>query len=256
MKLVAPHPALAPFVRGFMVVEVREETTRVRLPEVGLVLGVRDRGAADLLDEGGASRLPAAVLSGMTSKARLMRTSPGGRITLALFRPGGAAAFFPQPLHELFGQSQPLVDLAPRAEVDRLRMRVAEARDDAGRVAVVEDMLLGRLRQLAGVDPVVAAAVRTLEEARGSLRISALARRLAISQDPLEKRFRRVVGATPKQLGSLLRLRHALEIWRPGASLAEVARRAGYFDQSHFSRELRAVTGQPPGRFFRAGVPL
>jgi AraC-like DNA-binding protein len=27
---------------------------------------------------------------------------------------------------------------------------------------------------------------------------------------------------------------------------------AGYYDQAHFTRELRAVTGAPPGRFFGA----
>ncbi|MDC0678266.1 helix-turn-helix domain-containing protein [Sorangium atrum] len=253
MKLVAPSAALAPFVRAFMLVEVDEETTHLRLPELGLVLGVRDRGAASVLDGESASRLPDAMLSGMTSTARLMRTSARGRITLALFRPGGAAAFFPQPLHELFGQTSTLLDLVPRADVERLSTRIAEASDDATRVAALESMLLERC-QTAVLDPVVAAAVRALEEARGAVRIGALARHLGISQDPLEKRFRRAVGATPKQLASLLRLRHALEAWRPGSSLAELAQQAGYFDQSHFTRELRAVTGQPPGRFLRSSA--
>jgi methylphosphotriester-DNA--protein-cysteine methyltransferase len=251
MKLVAPSPALAPFVRAFMLVQVDEETKHLRLPELGLVLGVRDRGAASVLEGGSASRLPDALLSGMTSTARLMHTSAGGRITLALFRPGGAAAFFPQPLHELFGQTAALLDLLPRANVERLSARVAEASDDDARVAALEEMLLPRARTAAR-DPVVAAAVRALEESRGRLRISDLARRLAISPDPLEKRFRRAVGATPKQLASLLRLRHALEAWKPGVSLAALAQRAGYFDQSHFSREVRAVTGQSPGRFLRS----
>lgn len=253
MRLVAPSPALAPFVRAFMLVEVETETTHVRLPELGLVLGVRDRGAASVLVDGAAARLPDAMLSGMTSTARLMRTSAGGRIALAMFRPGGAAAFFREPLHQIFGQTAPLNDLFPRAGVERVRARVAEARDDAARVAAIEALLLAQPWP-AAPDPVVAAAVRALEQSRGALPIRVLARRLGISQDPLEKRFRRAVGATPKQLASLLRLRHAIDSWRPGASLAELAQRAGYFDQSHFSRELRAVTGEPPGRFLRAGI--
>jgi methylphosphotriester-DNA--protein-cysteine methyltransferase len=253
MRLVAPSPALAPFVRGFMLVEVETELTHVRLPEPGLVLGVRDRGAASVLADGGATRLPDAMLAGMTTTARLMRTTAGGRVTLAMFRPGGAAAFFPQPLHELFGHTATLNDLVPCADVERVRARVAEAADDAARVAAVEELLLARRLSVAP-DSIVGAAVLALEEARGALPVRTLAKRLGISQDPLEKRFRRAVGATPKQLASLLRLRHAIESWRPGASLAELAQTAGYFDQSHFSRELRAATGEPPGRFLRAGL--
>ena len=41
MKVYPPSAALAPFVREFMVVDVQDETTRLRLPEPGLVLGVR-----------------------------------------------------------------------------------------------------------------------------------------------------------------------------------------------------------------------
>jgi AraC-like DNA-binding protein len=252
MRFVAPSAVLAPFVSAFMLVEVAEETTHVRLPEVGLVLGVRDRGTARVVRDGADERLPDALLSGMTSTARLMRTSAGGRITLAMFRPGGAAAFFPDSLHELFGRTAALDDLIPRPEVERVRARVAEARDDAERIATLESLLLGRLRS--ETDLVVAAAVRALEETRGALPIRALAKRLGISQDPLEKRFRRAVGSTPKQLASLLRLRHAIASWKPGVSLAELAQQAGYFDQSHFSRELRSVTGEPPRRFLKTGV--
>ena len=72
---------------------------------------------------------------------------------------------------------------------------------------------------------------------------------LDLAQDSLEKRFRRAVGATPKQLATLLRLRGALRGYAPGASLTELALAAGYYDQSHFIRNVRAATGDAPRRF-------
>jgi len=36
-------------------------------------------------------------------------------------------------------------------------------------------------------------------------------------------------------------------------SWSRLALAAGYFDQSHFIREFRSVTGEAPERFFRAG---
>jgi AraC-like DNA-binding protein len=163
-------------------------------------------------------------------------------------RPGGAAPFVSEPLHELLGRTVALEDLLPHDEVERLRGQVSEAAGDRA----LDAFLVCRLGTRP-LDPVVAAAVRVIEEARGAIPIRALAKSLGISQDPLEKRFRRVVGASPKQLASLLRLRGAIDAYRPGLPLTRLAQDAGYFDQSHFIRALRAATGDSPGRFLRGG---
>jgi AraC-like DNA-binding protein len=239
-------------VREFMLVEVRDETTRVRLPEPGLVLGVRYRGSASVLAGNEVEReLPDTSLYGMSITARRMRTARGSGIVLALFHPGGAAQFFSEPMHELFGATVALDELLSRRDVDRVRSRVREASDDGERIAALEAFLVSRLRPRPP-DPVVAAALHAIGQQRGAVQIGALARKLGISQDPLEKRFRRSVGASPKQFASLVRLRSAIDAYRPGALLSRLALEAGYFDQSHFSRELRAATGQAPGRFLRA----
>jgi methylphosphotriester-DNA--protein-cysteine methyltransferase len=253
MISVAPSPWLAPYVRDFMLVDVQHETLGVRLPELGLVLGVRHRGSATLLAGATETRLPDVTITGMRTTVRRMRTAAGGGIILARFHPGGAAQFFTQPLHQLFGATAALDDLLPHDDVIRLQAQVAEATADRARVAAFEAFLLSRLRP-EPPDPVVAAAVRAIADARGAVQIRTLARALGISQDPLEKRFRRAVGASPKQLASLLRVRQAIDSYRPGTPLTRVALDAGYFDQSHFNRELRAVTGEPPGRFLRAGA--
>jgi transcriptional regulator GlxA family with amidase domain len=247
MRIVAPSARLAPFVRDFMLVEVGEAITRTRLPELGLVLGVRYRGSASLLSGASSARMPDAVVTGIQRKARRMRTSAGGAIVLARFRPGGASQFFDRPMHELFGETVALEDLVPRSDVARAHEQIVLATSDAERVRALEALLLSRMRPKTP-DPIVAAAVRAITESR-SLSIRALARSLAISQDPLEKRFRRVVGASPKQLVSLLRLRRAIDAYRPGVPLIEIALTAGYYDQSHFNRAFRAATGQAPKRF-------
>ncbi len=237
-----------------MVVEAAQEMTRLRLPEPGLVLGIRYRGAAEQVGPTGLreSRLPDASLAGMTASARRMRTSTGGAVVLARFRPGGAAQFFAQPLHEVFGETVALDALVPPGEVSRLQERMMEAGGDAQRLALMQAFLAERLRPTEP-DRLVSAAVKAISDAHGAVRVAELARRLATSQDPFEKRFRRVVGASPKQFASLVRALHALASYRPGISMATLAAEAGYFDESHLSRELRGFTGSAPGRFFRSG---
>jgi AraC-like DNA-binding protein len=246
---IRPGARLAPHVDRFVIVESPVEATRVLLPEAGLVLGVRYAGASSVIDGERVTRLADIVLTGVLGAARTMRTHAGGGIVLAMFRPTGAARFFKAPLHELFGSTVGLDALVARAEVERLGNVLTAARDHAGRVAVLEGFLTARLDDDGG-DPIATAAVRAIEAARGSLRIASLADGLGISQDPLEKRFRRAVGASPKQLAQLCRIKHAIGLGQRGATWSRVAHEAGYADQSHFNREFRAVTGSSPTRFF------
>lgn len=250
MTTFPPSARLAPFVDRFTIVESAHETTRVLLPERGLVLGVRYAGAATQIDGDRAVRLANAALTGLRLSARTMRTHTGSGIVLAQFRIAGAARFFAVPLHELFGITVPLDALVRRGEVERLGERIAAQPDHARRVAVLEQFLLARMSDAAS-DPIATAAAAAIEGVRGSLRIAALAEELGIRQDPLEKRFRRAIGASPKQLASILRVRHAIDLGKTGASWSRVAHAVGYFDQSHFIREFRALLGEPPTRFFR-----
>jgi AraC-like DNA-binding protein len=252
MTTLAPSERLAPLVRTFTVVEASEETTRLLIPDTGIVLGFRYRGSASLLEGDSAIRMPDVALTAMRDTARRMCTSAGGGIILATFHEGTAAQIFAQPLHELFGATVPLEQLIPRAQIEPVAAAITRASGHAERVALFEQFLLAR-RLPQAPDQVVASAVRAIRAARGATRIGELAQALDLGQDRLEKRFRRAVGATPKQLASLLRLRHAIASYRPGASLTSLSVDAGYFDQSHFIRELRSVTGQPPLRFFRTG---
>jgi len=249
---IRPSARLAPFVDRFVIVESGDEITRTLLPETGLILGVRYSGAASLIQEGRATRVPDATLTGILGTARRMRTHAGGGIVLAQFRPAGAAPFFRAPLDELFGAHAPLEAILSRAGVQRLGEKMFRRPDHAGRIAVLEEFLLSRMHTN-GTDPIAGAAVQAIGASHGSLRISHLARQLGISQDPLEKRFRRAIGTSPKHLASIVRVRHAIALAERGTSLSRVAHDAGYYDQSHFIRDFRAITGDSPTRFFRAG---
>jgi len=272
ITVIAPSERLAPFVRRFTVIETEADATRALLPEQGLMLGIRFIGSATLLGSaedpaagvaargsspgieasiaaGRAIRMPDATLTGIVGAARRMRTSAGSAV-FAAFRETGAARFFAAPLHELFGRTLALDEVVPRADVARVQECMAGAADHPRRIALLEEFLLSRLLP-GGADRVADAAVAAIRRAHGSLRISQLARELGISQDPLEKRFRRTVGTSPKQLASLVRLRRVIDAQRAGASWSRLAIEAGYFDQSHFNREFRAVTGEAPRQFFR-----
>jgi len=255
MKVISYAPAeqLAPFVRELLIVETHDETTRVLLPDTALFAGIRYSGSATQLNAVEPAPLPDATIAGLQLTARHMRTSARGGMILAAFREGGAAEFLAEPLHELHAQTRPLDELFPHSVIERLQSQIVEASGHARRVAIFEEFLLAR-RRPTSPDAIVAEAVRVIRRTHGNLRIDALARHLGVSRDPLEKRFRRAVGASPKQFASILRLRHVVQALQSGVGLTRASIDAGYFDQAHFNRHFRSVFGEAPGRFFGDGA--
>jgi AraC-like DNA-binding protein len=240
---IAPSPALRPYLRRFEIVETRAPISRVLFPETGLVLGVRFAGESAV--DGSPVPTGAALLTGLRVKARRMETAGGSGVVVAKFTETGAAAFLDLPLHELFGAVVPLEELLSALAVERLVEEVRCASTSSERVAAMERFLASRLRPRP--DPLVSRAARALRESRGSARIAPLARDLGVSQEVLEKRFRRQLGATPKQFASILRFRRAIEVHRSARDLGALAQEAGYYDQAHFNRQFRFVTGSAPG---------
>lgn len=246
----APSEPLAPFVRVFEVLETDAPMLRSLVPEPGLILAFRYAGSASLVESGVAHRVPDQALTGVRRTARRMFTPAGGGLVLAKFRGAGAGAFFDLPLHHLFGETVDLAALADPGAIRATADRLGAARDHQARVAAVEAFLLAlRTRRAWPGDPLVDAALRSLKTDPAALRVGALARQLGLSVDSLEKRFRRVAGASPKQLAAILRLRRAIAAHRPGLSLTRLAQDAGYYDQPHFIRQVVAAVGEPPKAF-------
>jgi len=246
-----PSAQIRPFVRAIRVIESDTALVAAPLPEPGLVLGVRYGGRARLVEDGAARALPAALLTGIKPALRRIHTEAGGGLVLAVFEAGGAARFFDGSLYELFGEIVDLVDLTTRQEIDRLQTRLAEARTRAARAALLDAYLCSRPGERPA-DTLVLAAASAIRASAGTLRITSLSERLGLSVDRFEKRFRHAVGASPKQLASIVRFRHALASYTPGLRLTQLAHDAGYFDQSHLIREFRAFTGLTPREFLRS----
>jgi len=101
------------------------------------------------------------------------------------------------------------------------------------------------------VPPSVTRAMRYIQEHfTEDITLEDLARAAYCSPFHLSRRFKRTTGMTPFQHLMQLRVEHARHLVTAGAgehSLADVARAAGFADQSHLTRQMKRVLGVTPG---------
>lgn len=244
-----PTDWLRPFVRTFLIIESEDGIANRVLPDTAMVMAFRYKG---LVLNGQEQRNPlsSSVLTGLQHSSRLLTYANHTATLLVLFREGGAAAFFREPLYELFGGSLPLDALMPARKLAEVEDRLAGANDNRERISIIEQFLHSKLKW-PSPDPLLIHAVATIQADQGSTVIHQLAQSLHISQDAFEKRFRRAVGTTPKQFARIIRFRHLIRIYKPGQHLTDLAYEGNYFDQAHFIKDFRSFTGQTPQDFFR-----
>jgi AraC-like DNA-binding protein len=244
-----PVATLQPFIKAFMIIESEHDLQNYILPDTAVVMAFRLKGSVVASDYG---TLPSAVLAGLRKTFRLLRYEGNTANLLVVFQEDGAAAFFKEPLHELFGESVPLDNLIRRQQIADVTEQLSEAPDHNTRIDIIQHLLLA-CRKQSQPDLLVHEAVQMIRHAAGNLRVKHLMQELHISQDAFEKRFRKSTGATPKQFASIVRLRGLISR-ADDTTLTEMAYNAGYFDQAHFIKDFKSFTGKTPGEFYRSAV--
>ncbi|MCC3296191.1 helix-turn-helix domain-containing protein [Arthrobacter caoxuetaonis] len=143
------------------------------------------------------------------------------------------------------------------AEKIRNLMQADPRSADAHRAA--QDVVEGRVASLGHPDDgaVLAGRVVSMVEDPLIASVADLCEALDLPERKLQRLCSGFLGVSPRWLIRQRRLHEAGERLRNGGSLADLATRLGYTDQSHFSRDFRAATGWPPGLFARMakGMP-
>lgn len=250
IKHYIPAAALKPFIRNYLVIACEEPQVNRLLPDTNLTLAFRYKGdVEDLTAEPGI--LPLTLLAGLRKSPRKVRYAADSGNVLVIFREAGAAAFFRHPLQELFEAGVSLDHFIPASVLSVIEEQLAGAQDASARVAVVEQFLLSRL-QPGTSDRLISTALEQIQVARGQLKIRELAAALYISQDAFEKRFRKIIGTSPKQFCSIVRMKAITAGSTAGKTFTDIALSAGYADQAHFNKDFKLFTGQAPTDFFSA----
>jgi AraC-like DNA-binding protein len=173
-------------------------------------------------------------IAGPDTTAQLGTAAPGSRFFALRFAVGTGAGVLGLPADELTDRQVPLDAVCAGAEVRRL----AEAADP---IAALEAFALRRWQD---PDP---AMVAVAAGARAGRPVGAIADRCGLSPRHLQRRCRSTFGYGPKTLARIMRLQTAVALARAGRPFADVSVTAGYADQAHLSRDVKALAGVPLG---------
>lgn len=246
-----PCERLRPYIRHLAISETDGAGEYPILPSTALVIGFQYAGKLAYVQDGDAQLLAPAGITGLLDGYRLFRNGPATGSVLVAFREMGLAAFVRQPAHELFDLSVSLEHLFSRQSITDTQERLAEALDDRARLEVVERFLLDQLRP-AATDRLVSGALAAIHRSGGGVRIGELARELHTSQSPLEKRFRRYVGASPKKFAGIVRLRKMIAALESGRGYLDAMDYLDdYYDQAHFIKDFKRFTALTPEEYLR-----
>jgi AraC-like DNA-binding protein len=169
------------------------------------------------------------------------------------FKPWGAAPFLPMPAAELRDRPVTLEEVWGRPTVAELRDRLAGAPGPQEMLTMLEDQLMRLLCETAGL-ALVRHTSSVIAAAAGAVAIRDLSVATGVSSTQLARRFKDIIGITPKRLARTYRFAAGVRAIDPTGPVdwLEVAGRAGYYDQAHFGNDFRAFTGLTPTRYLDA----
>ncbi|WP_259065134.1 helix-turn-helix domain-containing protein [Mucilaginibacter sp. X4EP1] len=255
MWIVEPSSRLSPYIKAFMVIESDDILVNRLLPDTSIVLAIRYKGTVHYKKEHEGTNLPVFSISGLRKTARLVQYGKDTGNILVQFKEAGAAAFLKSPVHELFESNLALNHFFNISELEELEEQIHHTETIDQKIKIVEQFLIARLRYQKP-DLLVAASIQKIHAAKGLLRMKQLADSLYISTDAFEKRFRKLVGTTPKQFAAIVRMNSVIAQGHLDEPLVNSALNAGFFDQSHFIKDFKTFTGQTPTEFFGSTAKL
>nr|WP_294470436.1 helix-turn-helix domain-containing protein [uncultured Bacteroides sp.] len=193
----------------------------------------------------------------MTKYSELVTYAESVHMFGVRFLPCGLYCFARLPLHEFANLRLCTSDVSSvfdEAFVERL----CEEIHVKGRIRIVEEYLLSYLaRNYQPTDAHIASAVTAINHSGGKQPVSSLMDAVCLCQRHFERKFKQYTGFTPKEYSRIIKFKNAINLLRSSTSpnLLTIAVEAGYYDLSHFSKEIKTLSGNTPASFLSLTVP-
>ena len=186
---------------------------------------------------------PQAFVGGLHNNAYRLRFSDRGVAFGVRFLAGSFANFTSMPVHFLKNQLLNPAELWGK-EGQLWVNGVLTATNHQHRILLSENFLKKQFRSLSQFPSL--SICKYIQQEKGHIQIRQLATRFHFSSARFRQLFNERVGISPKGYCRIQRIKYALQQQPLETSLTNWAYQLGYFDQAHFSNDIKQITGLSP----------
>ncbi|MCP4136046.1 MAG: AraC family transcriptional regulator [bacterium] len=168
-----------------------------------------------------------------------------------LFKPAGASALLPFRLSEIVNFSLDLDDIFSN-QGDRLLNRLTEAGSSLEKIGVIEQFLMGIIKREHRKDYyLMEGIIDEINGSYGQVTVDDLCFAFDLNAKSIERKFSEYIGVPPKTFLRIVRFQSVLQKYNSfHGSLTSLGYECGYYDQSHFIKDVKSFTGHSPKNFF------
>jgi AraC-like DNA-binding protein len=184
------------------------------------------------------------------SRSILIKSTGDVKLFGVRFHPAGAFPLVRFTLSEITDRIVDFVDACPAGR--RVEGKINEARSFTDRVACFEEFFYREIAVPNDRDYIAVHAAELIVAGKGLESISSIAVQVGASNRRLERRFKHVVGISPKTFSRIVRFQAVVNSIQSSdaAGLLDTALTFGYYDQSHLIRDFNEFSGATPVSYF------
>ncbi len=192
---------------------------------------------------------PQNFVGGLHNKSYHVRSNGNNNFCVVVeFKPNTAKYFIPCQLHDF---QNDIVDITEIWGNDayELTQQITALKNDSNKISLIEEFL--KYKIIKKKQSVIDNSVNLIIASKGFVEVSELARKACLSNAQFRKRFKEEIGISPSQYCKIVRINTTLDLFEKSYQkpLVELSYQLGYFDQSHFIKDFKSVTGFSPRSF-------
>ena len=206
-------------------------------------------GSVSLIHEHSHTHLEKNGIMGMNTEHRTIELKDLTKGFHLRLEPQRIANFTRVPVSEITKQALTLHDLF-KFNIDG---QIEETKEVSKQLEIIEKSFVNIFEE---VDTrKVEYLINTIKASNGSLSKQQLAALINSSEKTVERLFNNRVGISVKNFSKIVRFQNAIELFesiknKEATNLLDIAIDSGYYDQSHFIRDCKALTGKTPSEYF------
>jgi AraC-like DNA-binding protein len=239
-------------IQRFLFIETNSEEQYLLLPDGHYTMVLFLGSSKESYEINQKVRIGESVLIGQMTKAWRLTLNPGNKFIVVRLNPY-SFYYLTGLMSSHFTDQVVNLDIIFKHQFHSLISYLKEDISFDRAVKIIEKNIL----EISGnheVNSLVINAVNKILFLKGNLLINEICEELKVSKTTLEKYFIKFVGISPKMFSKFCRLKHCVtqKSDNPHLSLTNIAYESSYYDQSHFIKEFKAVTGMTPQKYFKS----